>query len=108
VVHYAIPNNLTGLLIGRNGENLKKLMAKTGTYIHVPKASEGGSSERVIQIKGTKKQVDDVKREIALLVSSNAHGRMGSNAVQLREKQQAVSAITMYLPPSCKMIRFDY
>lgn len=102
VVDYPIPNNLTGLLIGKNGENLKKLMAKTKALIHIPKAPEVNSTERKIQIKGSKDQVESVKREIALLISNSTYGgRTAASATQLREKQQAVAAISMYLPPYC-------
>lgn len=93
---------MTGLLIGKGGENLKKLMAKTKAVIHIPKTPDIGASERIIQIKGTKSQVADVKREIALLTSSSTYGgRAAAAATLLKEKQQAVAAISMFLPPTC-------
>ncbi len=102
VIDYPIPNNMTGLLIGKSGENLKKLMARTKALIHIPKAPEHNSTERIIQIKGSKEQVDAVKREIALLTSNSTFGTKGGpSATLLREKQQAVAAIQMYLPPYC-------
>lgn len=93
---------MTGLLIGKNGENLKKLMTKTKAQIFIPKNPDITSTERTIQIKGTKEQIENVKKEIALLTSTTTSGgRAAIAAAQLKEKQQAVAAITMYLPPCC-------
>jgi len=100
--NFPVPNNMVGLLIGKGGENLKALMAKTKARIHIPKVPEPNSTERVIQIKGTKDQVIQTKKEIALLTSTiTSGGKAAMAAAQLREKQQAVAAISMYLPPSC-------
>ncbi len=96
-IEYPVPNNMIGLLIGRGGENLKKFMAKTKTMIHVPKFSEPGRDDRIVQIKGTKEQVDHAKRELDIYTTTFAKV---AAAAQLRERQQAVSAISMYLPPS--------
>ena len=49
-------------LLGKKGSEMEKLRTDTGAQIDVPK---GGDSERVIiQIKGTKQQVDKAKAEL--------------------------------------------
>jgi hypothetical protein len=102
MIHYPIPNNMTGLIIGKGGENLKRLMSKTGAFVHIPKAPEPGTMERKIQIKGTLAQIEEVKKEIAVLTSNcTSGGRTALQAQLLKEKQQAVSAIQMFLPSTC-------
>lgn len=94
-------------ILGKKGETVKRLIEKTKAQIHIPKAGTGpNSSERVIQIKGTPEQIEEVKREIAMLTSSSTFGGRSANmsaANFLKEQQQqAVAAISMYLPQYCK------
>jgi len=93
-VKYPVPNNMVGLLIGRGGENLKKLMAKTHASIHIPKTSEPGSTERAVEIRGSKEQIEAVKREIMNFTANLT--KAAQSAVQSREK--APAAIALYLP----------
>jgi transcription antitermination factor NusA-like protein len=50
-------------LIGRRGAEMERLRAETGAQIDIPKG-DGGSERVVIQIKGTKQQVDKAKAEL--------------------------------------------
>eukprot|EP00826_Nyctotherus_ovalis_P064844 TRINITY_DN951_c0_g1_i1.p1 TRINITY_DN951_c0_g1~~TRINITY_DN951_c0_g1_i1.p1 ORF type:complete len:486 (-),score=157.97 TRINITY_DN951_c0_g1_i1:177-1634(-) len=93
-VEYPVPASVVGLLLGKGGENLRKLMARTKASIYVPR---GTAAQRIVQIKGSKAQITQVKKEIDDLISTV--GRSDLNA-QARNKQQAVEAITMFLPQS--------
>jgi len=71
---YTIPNAITGLLIGKGGETLKKLQAKTKAQVIIPKDLDYTTPQRVIHIKGTKEQIESVKKEIKNLETSSLHG----------------------------------
>lgn len=75
-------------------------MSTTGALVHIPRTGTPDSSERVITIKGTHEQIEEVKRQIALLTStSTAGGRAGiAEKAAKEQQQQAVAAISMYLP----------
>lgn len=96
-VYYPVPNSMVGLLIGKNGDNLKNMMLRTRAMIHVPKVPEPGQNQRMVQIRGTKSQIENVRREVAAFISNL---NKAATTSQLREKQQAVAAISMYLPES--------
>lgn len=49
-------------LIGKRGQEMEKLRAETGAMIDIPK--NDGSERVVIQIKGTKEQVEKAKKEL--------------------------------------------
>ena len=48
-------------------------MAKTKAQIVIPRASDYPYPERVIQIKGTKEQIDGAKKEIDVLTAGAAY-----------------------------------
>jgi hypothetical protein len=96
-IDYPIPNMITGLLIGKGGETLKKLMAKTQAQIIIPKVLDFTSPERIIHIKGTKEQIESVKKEISILANSSAYG--GRMAAYMREGGMPPP---WGMPPYCK------
>ncbi len=51
-----IPSSMVGLVIGRGGENIQKLTAKTGCFVQVSKETEPGEQTRVVSIKGPTKE----------------------------------------------------
>jgi len=51
-----IPSSMVGLVIGRGGENIQKLTAKTGCFVQVSKETEPGDQTRVVSIKGPTKE----------------------------------------------------
>lgn len=96
-VEYPIPANVVGILLGKGGENLKRLMLRTKASIYVPR---GATAQRIAQIRGSKAQITQVKKEIDDLIDAvGSAGKAGVSA-QARNKQQAVEAINMYLPQS--------
>jgi polyribonucleotide nucleotidyltransferase len=67
-IDFIIPNQSIGGLIGKGGETLKKMMTKTKAQIIIPRAPDFPHPDRIIQIKGTREQVEAAKKEIEALV----------------------------------------
>jgi rRNA processing protein Krr1/Pno1 len=96
-VEYPIPGNVVGLLLGKGGDNLKRLTLKTKASIYVPR---GATAQRIVQIRGSKAQITQVKKEIDDLIAIAGAASKADMKAQVRNKQQAVEAISMYLPQS--------
>ena len=75
---FAIPNTLTGLIIGKNGDTIKQLHNKCGAYLFIPKQYDTTTNERILELSGSEEQIDKAKREIRKLLS-NAHFVKGSD-----------------------------
>lgn len=91
---FIIPNRSIGGLIGKGGETLKKLMAKTKAQILIPRANDFPYPERIIQIKGTKEQVEAARREIEELIGVSL---MRANPMFFPDPKM----MQMYMPPMC-------
>ncbi|PGG99150.1 far upstream element-binding protein [Blastomyces parvus] len=68
-----------GLIIGRQGESLRRIESKTGARIQFLDNSEG-SSERLCKITGSKAERDHAKAEIELILTAGAASRPGARA----------------------------
>ncbi|XP_010267026.1 PREDICTED: far upstream element-binding protein 1-like [Nelumbo nucifera] len=69
-----VPNNKVGLIIGKGGETIKNMQARTGARIqliplHLPPGDT--STERTVQIDGTKEQIESAKQLVNEVVSEN-------------------------------------
>jgi len=53
-----IPNHLTGLVIGKNGETIKLLHNRTGANIFIPKTCDPCTQKRVLEISGSEVQIE--------------------------------------------------
>ncbi|XP_010546505.1 PREDICTED: far upstream element-binding protein 1-like [Tarenaya hassleriana] len=67
-----VPNNKVGLVIGKGGESIKSMQAKTGARIqviplHLPPGDT--STERTIQIDGTSEQIEHAKQLVNEVIS---------------------------------------
>ncbi|XP_010527131.1 PREDICTED: far upstream element-binding protein 1 [Tarenaya hassleriana] len=67
-----VPNNKVGLVIGKGGETIKSMQAKTGARIqviplHLPPGDT--SAERTIQIDGTSDQIEHAKHLVNEVIS---------------------------------------
>ncbi|KAH9761503.1 F17H15.1/F17H15.1 [Citrus sinensis] len=72
--HFAmkIPNNKVGLVIGKGGETIKNMQARTGARIqviplHLPPGDT--STERTVQIDGTSEQIESAKQLVNEVIS---------------------------------------
>ncbi|CAF0941370.1 unnamed protein product [Brachionus calyciflorus] len=58
---YSIPDNMVGLVIGRGGEQIKRLQMESGCKIRI--SSEGnGTPERICTLSGSQQSIDEAKR----------------------------------------------
>ncbi|KAL5558760.1 hypothetical protein UlMin_034971 [Ulmus minor] len=69
-----IPNNKVGLVIGKGGETIKNMQARTGARIqviplHLPPGDT--STERTLQIDGTSEQIESAKLLVNEVISEN-------------------------------------
>ncbi|XP_044463218.1 far upstream element-binding protein 3-like [Mangifera indica] len=69
-----IPNNKVGLVIGKGGETIKNMQARTGARIqviplHLPPGDT--STERTVQIDGSIEQIESAKQLVNEVISEN-------------------------------------
>ncbi|XP_023002827.1 far upstream element-binding protein 1-like [Cucurbita maxima] len=69
-----IPNNKVGLVIGKGGETIKSMQARTGARIqviplHLPPGDT--STERTLQIDGSSEQIESAKQLVNEVTSEN-------------------------------------
>lgn len=77
-VQIKVPNNKVGLIIGRGGETIKNLQSRTGARIqliplHLPEGDT--STERTVQMTGTKKQIEAAQELINEVVNNETRLR---------------------------------
>ena len=72
--HVQIPQACVGLVIGKGGETIKMLQAKTGCHIQITKDAEAdpNSPMRSVAINGTPQQMAAARYEIEMIVQQNA------------------------------------
>ncbi|XP_058068069.1 uncharacterized protein LOC131217219 isoform X2 [Magnolia sinica] len=69
-----VPNNKVGLIIGKGGETIKNMQARSGARIQlIPLHPPPGdtSTERTVQIDGTKEQIESAKQLVNEVISEN-------------------------------------
>ncbi|XP_010262211.1 PREDICTED: far upstream element-binding protein 1-like [Nelumbo nucifera] len=69
-----VPNNKVGLIIGKGGETIKNMQARSGARIqliplHLPPGDT--STERTVQIEGTNEQIEAAKQLVNEVTSEN-------------------------------------
>lgn len=77
-VQIKVPNNKVGLIIGRGGETIKNLQSRTGARIqliplHLPEGDT--STERTVQMTGTKKQIEAAQEMINEVINNETRFR---------------------------------
>lgn len=65
-----IPNNLVGLIIGKNGDTIKMIHQKTGCFIFIPKECKPGDDHRVIEVSGLEDKVKICVTEIQNVIDN--------------------------------------
>ncbi|XXG45919.1 hypothetical protein AAC387_Pa02g0879 [Persea americana] len=84
-----VPNNKVGLIIGKGGEMIKSMQAKSGariqlTPLHLPAGDT--STERTVQIDGTKEQIESAKQLVNEVISGENRLRNPSMAGGYRQQ----------------------
>ena len=71
-----VDSNLVGLIIGRAGENLRRVEADTSTRVQFMAAGPDGTSpQRTCKITGTRTARDHAKAEISRIIQENGRDR---------------------------------
>lgn len=83
-----VDSNLVGLIIGRAGENLRRVEAETSTRVQFMAAGPDGTSpQRTCKITGTLTARDHAKSEIARIIEENGRERGMPDRSQAVAKQ---------------------
>jgi len=64
---YRIPESLVGLVIGRGGEQIKRLQSDSGCKIRIARDSDG-TQERTCTLTGSQLCIDEAKRMLGEVV----------------------------------------
>ena len=70
----SIDSTLVGLIIGRQGENLRRVEAETATRVQFMTGPEAIGPMRACKITGTRKAREDAKAEIYRIIDENGSG----------------------------------
>ena len=87
----AIQSNLVGLIIGRQGENLRRVEADTSSRVQFLTGPDANSPVRQCKISGTRKAREDAKAEIFRIIEENGNNR-GGNPISIPINDRPVAA----------------
>ncbi|RNA08805.1 far upstream element-binding 1 [Brachionus plicatilis] len=73
---YLIPDNMVGLVIGRGGEQIKRLQMESGCKIRIESESNG-SPERACTLSGSQESIDEAKRMLDEVVKRGIDRQQG-------------------------------
>ena len=90
-----IEKNLVGLIIGRAGENLRRVESVTGARVQFMDGPETNSSSRHCKISGTRAAVASAKAEIYKVIDDNEVAKRGQGGAPPRGRNAQPAA-----PPS--------
>ncbi|CAG8532298.1 17201_t:CDS:10 [Acaulospora colombiana] len=93
---FKVPNAVVGLVIGRGGENLKRIEKQTGARIQFSQDQPPDVVERRVTITGTPEDVKSAKGMVQQLVEDAING----NSTSRRDSQGFSRSITIHIPSS--------
>ena len=76
----SIDSSLVGLIIGRQGENLRRVEAETATRVQFMTGPEAIGPKRACKITGTRQARENAKAEIYRIIDENGSGGTTRNA----------------------------
>ncbi|MCD7447849.1 hypothetical protein HAX54_035780 [Datura stramonium] len=104
-----VPNNKVGLVIGKGGETIKNMQARTGARIqviplHLPPGDT--SQERTVQIDGSSEQIEAAKQMVYEVISENRARNQGMSGGYQQGYQARPP--TSWAPPGAPMQQPGY
>jgi transcription antitermination factor NusA-like protein len=82
VLVFTVPSAVAGTVIGRQGENIQAVQAKTGARISIQSQAEAGSApERAVTVTGSAADVAAAKAMILHMVDERARMPVGTGAI---------------------------
>ncbi|OJD27219.1 hypothetical protein ACJ73_01384 [Blastomyces percursus] len=76
----SVESSLVGLIIGRQGESLRRIESETGTRIQFLDSANPSSTVRLCKITGSRAARGDAKAEITRIISESSASRSGARA----------------------------
>merc|ERR1712127_456388 len=76
-VSVAVPRSAVGVVIGKNGEMIKKIQNETGARVQFQQGRDDNPEERMCALTGTMNQIDDARQRIEELIESARDSQMG-------------------------------
>ncbi|EEQ84919.2 uncharacterized protein BDCG_08188 [Blastomyces dermatitidis ER-3] len=76
----SVESSLVGLIIGRQGESLRRIESETGTRIQFLDNADPSSTVRPCKITGSRAARGDAKAEITRIISESSASRSGARA----------------------------
>ncbi|KAL9037750.1 MAG: hypothetical protein Q9214_005560, partial [Letrouitia sp. 1 TL-2023] len=92
-----IESSLVGLIIGRSGENLRRVENETGSRVQFVTGPEASGPIRQCKITGSRAAREDAKSEIYRIIAENGK-ETGSKAVQDRSGSLAIKGAGSHAP----------
>lgn len=81
-----VDSKLVGLIIGRQGENLRRVEAETGARVQFLNGPEAVGSTRLCRISGSRASRSDAKAELDRIIGDNGGLRSGSGSLDWSER----------------------
>ncbi|GFV90972.1 far upstream element-binding protein 2 [Trichonephila clavipes] len=107
-IHYAVPANKCGLVIGKGGETVKNINQVSGAYVALSALPPPNAQEKVFVIRGQPQQIDHAKELIneriggmgTVIQSQNPQNQQNYNPQyqQQQQYQQTPSQAQQYAP----------
>ncbi|XP_059351500.1 far upstream element-binding protein 1-like isoform X5 [Daphnia carinata] len=69
-VSVAVPRSAVGVVIGKNGEMIKKIQNETGARVQFQQGRDDNPEERMCALTGTMNQIEDARQRIEELIES--------------------------------------
>lgn len=76
-IEVAVPRSAVGVVIGKNGEMIKKIQNETGARVQFQQGRDDNPEERMCALTGTMIQIEDARQRIEELIESARDSQMG-------------------------------
>jgi hypothetical protein len=70
LLQVAVPRSAVGVVIGKNGEMIKKIQNETGARVQFQQGRDDNPEERMCALTGTINQIEDARQRIEELIES--------------------------------------
>lgn len=76
-IEVAVPRSAVGVVIGKNGDMIKKIQNETGARVQFQQGRDDNPDERMCALTGTMNQIEDARQRIEELIESARDSQMG-------------------------------
>jgi len=97
VIEAVVPRSAAGVIIGKQGDTIKRLQAETDTKIQFKSDEDPNSSERILVIRGSEENIRMATSKVADLVARSANSTMTQMGSQMGPQ---IEHVRMAVPAS--------